>query len=56
MQEVTEEAKQDMDLLFDKHIDYVVNHGNDKNDFVRLNSIGLIDINLKYFPLIRNTR
>lgn len=22
------------DLLFDKHVDYVVNHGNDKNDFV----------------------
>lgn len=21
-------------LLFDKHVEYVVNHGNDKNDFV----------------------
>ena len=23
-------------LLFDKHVEYVANHGNDKNDFVSI--------------------
>lgn len=29
------------ELLFDKHITYVANHGNDKNDFVNLTQIDL---------------
>lgn len=33
-QEVMKEDAHASDLLFDKHVDYVVNHGNDKNDFV----------------------
>lgn len=33
-QEVNQDDTQASDLLFDKHVDYVVNHGNDKNDFV----------------------
>lgn len=31
-------------LLFDKHIEYIANHGNDQNDFVSIFSIQLNSI------------
>lgn len=34
MQEVKPEDAKTSELLFDKHVQYVANHGNDKNDFV----------------------
>lgn len=33
-QEVCQDEEKPSELLFDKHVEYVVNHGNDKNDFV----------------------
>lgn len=34
MQEVCQDDSKPTELLFDKHVNYVANHGNDKNDFV----------------------
>lgn len=34
MQENSQTENKSTELLFDKHVSYVANHGNDKNDFV----------------------
>lgn len=48
------------DLLFDKHIEYVVNHGNDKNDFASVSlfrlQLTLINFNSFDFLGIHNDR
>jgi hypothetical protein len=36
LQEISEQSDNITELLFDKHVDYVANHGNDKNDFVSI--------------------
>jgi hypothetical protein len=47
------------ELLTDKHINYVANHGNDKNDFVRKignSQLSLINLNSHIFVGIYNDR